>query len=120
MATIAGATELTAGLMLALGLATPLAAAGITGTLAVAMYTHRASGLWSSNGGFELALLYVTGAIGMGLTGAGRFSLDSALSLPHTENPIVAVLLIAISVLLSGGVILRSRTGRKRTIEASS
>jgi len=115
MAVVAGGTELVAGLLLAVGLLTPLAAAGIVGTLTVAMYTHRANGLWNANGGYELALSYTAGAAGVGLAGAGRFSLDHALSVPQTDDAATATVLIVLSVLLSLGVIARARAGLGKT-----
>ena len=115
MATIAGATELGAGLLLALGLATPLASAGIVGTLVVAMYTHRANGLWSADGGIELPLLYATAALGVGLVGAGVWSLDHVLDLPHAADTRVSAIVIAVGAALSVGVIVRTRLLVART-----
>ena len=81
MAMIAGATELGAGLLLALGLFTPLAGAGVIGTLLVAGSIHAGKGLWATEGGYELPLVYaVLGAV-LALTGAGAFSLDAVLGL---------------------------------------
>ena len=120
MAVIASATEIGAGLLFAIGLLTPLAAAGITGTLVVAMYTHRDHGLWNANGGFELALLYTAVAVGVALTGAGRYSLDHALDVPHVTDTGLAGVVIAISVVLSLAVILRARLGETRSAQARS
>ena len=61
MAIVAGASEAGAGVLLALGLLTPLASAAVIGTLVVAGSVHWAAGLWAQNGGYELPLLYVTG-----------------------------------------------------------
>lgn len=118
MAIIASSTEIGAGLLLALGLATPLASAGICGTLAVAIYTHRNAGLWSAKGGFELALLYATCAIGVGLTGAGKFSLDEVFSAPYRDQTGVAVIAMVGALALSGAVIARSRRGQSAKIDA--
>src|ERR1051326_4370100 len=55
---LAGSTEAVAGLLLALGLLTPLAAAGVIGVmLNAAVSTHLRNGLWNTKGGIELALL---------------------------------------------------------------
>jgi putative oxidoreductase len=72
-AAIAGATEFGAGLLLALGLLTPLACAGFIGVMVNAMAVHWADGLY---GGYELPLLYVFGALGVAFTGPGRYALD--------------------------------------------
>ncbi|GAA5063929.1 DoxX family protein [Nocardia callitridis] len=72
--TLAGVSELVGGVLLALGLFTPLAAAIIVGTMLNAINTTWAKGLL---GGYELALVYAVLAAGFGFVGAGRFSLDA-------------------------------------------
>lgn len=81
MAVVAGATELGSGLLLVLGLLTPLAAAAVIGTLLVAGSVHAAKGLWGQNGGYELALLYALIGAALALTGPGAISLDATLGL---------------------------------------
>ncbi|MHB1065152.1 MAG: DoxX family protein [Georgenia sp.] len=84
MAVVAGLSELGGGLLLALGLLTPLASAAIIGTMVVAASTHTASGLWGANGGYELPLVFTVVAASVALTGPGAYSLDSALGLEST------------------------------------
>ena len=81
MAIVAGASEAGAGVLLALGLLTPLASAAVIGTLVVAGSVHWESGLWAQNGGYELPLLYITGAAALAFTGPGAYSLDNAIGL---------------------------------------
>lgn len=81
MAFVAGVSELTAGTLLALGLFTPLAAAGVIGTLVAAGSIHLSAGLWGQNGGYELPLVYVVSAAALAFTGAGAYSLDNAAGL---------------------------------------
>lgn len=109
MAAVAGGTETLAGCALVLGLLTPLASAAICGTLVVAMYTHRGGGVWTRNGGFELALLYATCAAGVGLSGAGRYSLDALLDIPMTSSTSAAAIAIGVAVLGSAAMIVLSR-----------
>ncbi len=74
MAVVAGASELGGGLLLAAGLATPLAAAAIIGVMINAVFTaKRHAGLYN---GYELDLIYAAVAAAVAFTGAGRYSLD--------------------------------------------
>jgi putative oxidoreductase len=77
---VAGATEAGGGLLLALGLLTPLAAAAIVGTmLNAALSAHVKNGFWLANGGYEYTLALGAAAAGLGFTGAGAYSLDHAI-----------------------------------------
>ncbi len=78
----AGAAEALGGLLLALGLVTPLAAAGLTAVMGAAIWTsHRANGIWNSSGGYEYNLVLVAVAFALTGVGAGAWSLDHVLSL---------------------------------------
>jgi putative oxidoreductase len=57
-AVAAGAAEAGGGLLLASGVATPLAAAGLTGTMVSAIrHVHFDNGVWSTDGGYEYNLV---------------------------------------------------------------
>lgn len=107
MALIAGATELGAGLLLALGLLTPLAGAGVIGTLLVAASVHAGKGLWNTDGGYELPLVYAVIGAALALTGAGAHSLDAALGLAW--SPLASWGAIALGVLSGAGVLAARR-----------
>ena len=80
MAVAAGFNEFAGGALLALGLLLPLAAVLIASTMLVASLTaHRGKGLWVTNNGFELPLLYGVVAVGLAFNGAGQWSLDHAI-----------------------------------------
>jgi putative oxidoreductase len=82
MALAAGASEFFGGALLALGLATPLAAVLIGSTMLVASLTaHAGKGPFVTNGGWELPLTYAIVAIGLAFNGAGQWSLDNAIGL---------------------------------------
>jgi len=107
MAFVAGASELGAGVLLVLGLGTPLAAAALIGTMLVAGSVHAAKGIWGQNGGYELALVYgVLGAV-LALTGPGALSFDALLGL-HASLPI-ALGAIALGVVAGLVVVARAR-----------
>ncbi|MCC9308357.1 DoxX family protein [Kitasatospora sp. RB6PN24] len=79
----AGGTQIGAGLMLALGLLTPLAAAGTMGVMTVALTVKWPHGLWVQHDGYEYPLvLIVIGAV-LAATGPGQWSVDGALGMAH-------------------------------------
>jgi putative oxidoreductase len=76
-AALAGASELVGGLLLALGLLTPLATAAIVGVMFNAVAAvHWEKGVWAANGGFEYPLLIGMVGTAIALTGPGRLALD--------------------------------------------
>jgi putative oxidoreductase len=75
----AAATELGAGVALAVGVLTPLAAAAFVSLMLVAVWTAlRTKGFWVTGGGWEYNLVLAVSAAGIGGIGAGRFSVDHA------------------------------------------
>ncbi|MDA3628298.1 DoxX family protein [Saccharopolyspora sp. WRP15-2] len=76
LALVTGGTELGAGALLVLGLFTPLAAAGVVGVMANAVFLKLGSGFFAATGGFEFEA--TLGVLGLGLmfTGPGRVALD--------------------------------------------
>jgi putative oxidoreductase len=78
----ASITELGAGILLALGLAIPVACAGVIGTMLVAWITnHLRNGffIFRPGEGFEYVMMLTLAAIGLAGVGAGQWSVDSAL-----------------------------------------
>ncbi len=89
----AAGTEIVAGLLVAFGLLGPLGPALIVSVMIVAAATvHWQHGLFASNNGIEVPLLYGVAALTLALTGYGAFSLDAALALTWSEPVIWAVL----------------------------
>ncbi|MBI1796360.1 MAG: DoxX family protein [Candidatus Eisenbacteria bacterium] len=79
-ALMAGLSEAAGGALLALGAATPLAAALIIGVMSVAIVTvHWSKGFFNHNGGYEFPLALAVGAVSIVVTGAGRYSVDAWL-----------------------------------------
>lgn len=100
----AASTELGSGVLLALGLLTPVAAAGFVGVMVVAAWTvHRKSGFFIVKSGWEYNLILATAAVGIATTSPGRISLDWKLGLDFAFKPNVAFA-IAAGLGIVGGI----------------
>ena len=78
-AMLAGGTELGGGLLLALGLITPLAAAIVIGVMIVAAVAgHGGKGFFITKGGWEYCFILAGMAAVLAFTGPGDWSLDRA------------------------------------------
>ena len=75
-AVAAGLGEAGGGALLALGLATPVAGAAAAGAMAGAVAVHTPNGFFSQGGGYEYPAFLGLCAAGLGLAGAGCYSLD--------------------------------------------
>lgn len=81
-AILASTTEIGAGLLLAIGLLTPLAAAGLIGTMVVAIGTyHRKNGFFITKEGWEYTALICVACITIATLGPGEWSVDNGLDL---------------------------------------
>jgi putative oxidoreductase len=99
-AAAAGASEVASGLLLAVGLFTPLAAAVMLSVMIVAAVTvHLQHGLFATTNGIEVPLLYVVGAVALALTGPGAYSLDAATGLRALWTPSVVAGSLALGVI---------------------
>jgi putative oxidoreductase len=81
---LAASTEITSGVLLAVGLLTPLAAAMIIGVMVVAALTsHRHNGffIFRPGEGWEYVMILAVAAFAIGSIGAGWASVDHALGL---------------------------------------
>lgn len=83
-ARLAASTEIGAGLLLAVGLITPFAAAGVIGIMVVAIVVaHAKVGffVFLPNQGWEYCATIALGALAVGIAGPGEWSLDNAIGL---------------------------------------
>ena len=81
MAVLAGGTEFLGGLALIVGLLARPAALGLSFTLLVAIFSvHIHNGLFMANNGYEFALALLGGTLAVLFEGAGRLSLDRAIT----------------------------------------
>lgn len=118
MAVVAGLSELVGGLLLALGLLTPLASAIIVGTMVVAASTHAANGLWATSGGYELPMIFALVGASVALTGPGAYSVDAALGLEFSTA--VGIGAIALGVLAALVVAGRAKAAMRNEAVAAA
>jgi putative oxidoreductase len=79
-ATAAGVAETGGGALIATGFLTPLGAAMITGTMAVAIpKVHLKNGPWITNQGYEYNTVLTAAVFAIAAAGPGPFSLDHVL-----------------------------------------
>lgn len=104
----AGVSETAGGALLALGLATPLAAASLIGTMIVAIRkVHLAKGPWVSDGGYEYNAVLIVALAALAETGPGELSLDHLLGIEKK------------GVAWAGAALVAGLVGSTLTIEAA-
>ena len=109
LALIAGLSE-AGGLLLALGLLTPLAALAIATTMVVAIGSvHWRQGFWAAAGGYEYNLILWAVAVTIAMTGPGRFSIDRALGWVDNTSGLWWGIGVAVASLLAGAIVLSLR-----------
>jgi putative oxidoreductase len=75
----AGAVETAGGAMIVAGVATPLAAAGLVGTMITAIRkVHLSNGPWVAEGGYEYNLVLIAALLALTEAGPGKPSVDAA------------------------------------------
>jgi putative oxidoreductase len=111
---VAALSEFGGGLLLALGLVSPLGSLAIVGAMVVAIATvHLSRGFWNSKGGFEFNLSLIAAAVALALNGPGAYSLDSALRI-HLPEPLT-LLVGTIALIVGVAVTLGTRSPQPKT-----
>ena len=120
-ARIAAGTEVAAGLGLALGLLTPIAAAGFVALMLVAAWTvHRGNGFFITKDGWEYNLVLAAAALAVAV-GPGHLSLDHVLFAGTRFGHLMSGwsgLFLALGLGLAGGIgqlVLFFRPGKSET-----
>jgi putative oxidoreductase len=108
--------EFGGGLLLALGLLTPLGAIGAAATMVMAIALAHWPKVFASDNGFEFPLVLLATAVAIALTGPGAYSLDTVLGVTVPVALIgIAAMLAALSILVA----LVSRTVPASTTQAA-
>jgi putative oxidoreductase len=114
----AGLTETVGGTLLAAGLATPLAAAGLTGVMTTAIRkVHLDKGFWAANGGWEYNAVLIAAVTALAETGPGPLSLDHALGIER-RGPAWALGALALGMVMAGATISLAGRASGRATEA--
>jgi putative oxidoreductase len=102
-AAAASLAEITGGVLVALGLLGPVGPALIISVMIVAAVTvHWPHGVFFTDNGIEVPVLYASGALALALTGYGAYSLDALLGLQALWTPAVVGVVIGIGIV--GGI----------------
>jgi putative oxidoreductase len=105
----AGTAEFAGGLLLALGLFTPFAAAALIAVMTAAVITvHAPNGIWNTNQGYEFNLVMASVAFALAGIGAGSWSLDNAFGF-DLHGVIWAIAALAAGVIGAIGAVLAGR-----------
>jgi putative oxidoreductase len=108
MAVLGGATEFGAGLLLAGGLFTAIAAMALIGQfLNIIVSVHLRNGVWNTKGGFEFPLTLGVAIAMFALTGPGSWSIDNAIG--WTFGGVGWFITALLGGLVAGGLVLASR-----------
>jgi putative oxidoreductase len=95
-ALLAGLSETGGGLLLALGLFSPLGSLGVVASMLMAIRLGHWGKLWAQKGGMEYPLTLLTAGLVAGLLGPGPYSLDALLgiALPEPASLLVGLVLV--------------------------
>jgi putative oxidoreductase len=111
---IAALSEFGGGLLLALGLLSPLGSLAIASAMLVAIVTvHWPNGFWNGKRGYEFNLALLGSVTALALTGPGTYSLDQALGIrpPEPLTIIVGAIIVVVGVIAT----LASRSPKPET-----
>lgn len=122
MAILAGLSE-ASGVLLALGLVTPLACLAIAVVMLNAIgAVHWKNGFWNSDGGIEFPLIILSAVTALAATGPGRFAIDRAIGWDGNISGLwwgVGVLGIAVAIAFATQTLGRHRQ-RARELQTAS
>jgi putative oxidoreductase len=106
---VAALAEFGGGLLLALGLLSPIGSVAIAGSMLVAIATiHLPRGFWVTKGGYEYNLALVAAVAALALTGPGVYSLDQVFRIQLPEPASVLIGTIALIVGVAVTLVTRS------------
>jgi putative oxidoreductase len=116
-AAVSGLSELGGGLLLAVGLLTPLGGAAIAGVMIVAIASvHLDKGFFNGAGGYEFNVVLAVTALALAFTGPGRLSLDRALGL-DLNGPAFGIAATVAAALIGSFVLATRKAPAEAAVE---
>jgi putative oxidoreductase len=116
VATMASATEMASGGLIALGAFGPLGPAMLATVMLVAIETvHRPKGYWNSQGGFEMNTMFIMLALLLANHGYGSLSLDEVMGLNRRMSPRFGWLAMLGSIAAAAGMLAQRQTAKEST-----
>lgn len=98
-AAVSSLNELVGGLLLAVGLLTPLAAAVLVGqSMVIIARVHWSKGFWATKSGYEYPMVLGAASLGLAFAGPGAWSIDRYLPLGLLYRPIVIWIMVAVAL----------------------
>jgi len=108
-AVLAGTFEFVGGLLIALGLLTPVGAALVITVMVTAIGSvHLPKGFWVTDGGFEYNLMILASSAALAFTGPGAYSLDAVNGLLF-GGWLPGVIAVLAGLVLGGGALAGRR-----------
>jgi len=108
-AVLAGTFEFVGGLLIALGLLTPVGAALVITVMVTAIGSvHLPKGFWVTDGGFEYNLMILASSAALSFTGPGAYSLDAVNGLLF-GGWLPGVIAVLAGLVLGGGALAGRR-----------
>jgi putative oxidoreductase len=118
-AAVNGLAEFGGGILLGLGLLTPLGAAAVAGVMFVAIATvHWSHGFFNTSGGYEFNLLIVATAIALAIIGPGEISIDH-LAGWTLAGPTWGLTALGVSAAAAASVLAIRKSQRKHAQEGT-
>lgn len=109
-----GGIEVAAGVLLVLGLMTPIAAGAVVAVMLNAiMAFHATNGLWATDSGIEYPLMLATAAGALAMAGPGAVAVDPLLGFEVTSTWAAAGVIGGLAIGLAGLALRRPATSRE-------